>query len=347
MADLNAHFCFPATCSNHFRRRHQGRPCRGRALTATIATAAVTAAFISVQNPERRRGIAMACSYPQSSARRPLQNAADNILRRDRISVRGQGCDWVSLASGSTSRGRSLPLLPPLPERFGGARLHGRNCRRGSSRPVRHSGVGMLLDQLPGQVAALGPLGPAYFCFAYALALCCAVPATPLTITAGYLFGLPLGFGCAVLAAGVAGSISFLLSRTFLRPMVSRLAAGSEVFRRLNRAVELKGFSIIFLLRLSPLMPFSILSYSCGLSRVRFPIFLCANVLGFIPATLGLTFLTTTVHRLSKSGSSMPWPALAACGVLTALLVGLAAKVAQRAVETAEAEEKAARAADA
>eukprot|EP00442_Polarella_glacialis_P040893 CAMPEP_0115098842 /NCGR_PEP_ID=MMETSP0227-20121206/31443_1 /TAXON_ID=89957 /ORGANISM="Polarella glacialis, Strain CCMP 1383" /LENGTH=43 /DNA_ID= /DNA_START= /DNA_END= /DNA_ORIENTATION= len=43
----------------------------------------------------------------------------------------------------------------------------------------------------------------------------------------------------------------------------------------------------------------------------------------------------------------MPWPALAACGVLTALLVGLAAKVAQRAVETAEAEEKAARAADA
>eukprot|EP00434_Breviolum_minutum_P034793 symbB.v1.2.030798.t1/scaffold3509.1/size56090/1 len=92
-----------------------------------------------------------------------------------------------------------------------------------------------------GQVVALGPMGSWYFCASYAAALCLAVPATPLTLSAGYLFGFPMGFFLAVVAGGVAGAICFLLSRTLLRPSLIRLAANNKVFRQMNRAVELEG----------------------------------------------------------------------------------------------------------
>ncbi|CAJ1433524.1 unnamed protein product [Effrenium voratum] len=203
--------------------------------------------------------------------------------------------------------------------------------RRSRRATVARSHVG--LEQL--QQIAHGPMGAPYFCAAYAGALCFAVPATPLTLSAGYLFGFPVGFLLAVVAAGFSGGMCFLLSR-MLRPTMMRLVANNGAFRQINRAVELEGFKIIFLLRLSPLIPFSILSYACGLSKVAFPAFLIANILGFMPCTAALVYAATHARSVVESGGALPLPSYIAATAATLALLYLASKVAKNALDAAK-----------
>ncbi|CAK9093112.1 unnamed protein product, partial [Durusdinium trenchii] len=198
------------------------------------------------------------------------------------------------------------------------------------SRPAH----GLRVEHLQ-QLAALGPMGSWYFCAAYTAALCFAVPATPLTLSAGYLFGFQLGFLIAILAGGVAGGLCFVLSRTLLRPSLIRLAANNKAFHQINRAVELEGFKIIFLLRLSPLIPFSILAYACGLSKVSCPAFLIANLLGFMPCTAALVYAATHARSVVESGGALPLPTYIAAALATLIIILLVSKVAKRALETA------------
>jgi len=200
-----------------------------------------------------------------------------------------------------------------------------------------------ILDQVPQRVEELGPLGPVYFFCVYVVAECLALPATPLTLSSGYLFGLPLG--CAVALAGgtVAAGIGFLLSRTLLRPQITELAAGNETFRNINRAVEKEGFKIIFLLRLSPLLPFSLSNYLYGLSNVGFLDFITATALGFAPGTCAYVYFATTARSvLSESSGGQPWYVYAVGIVVTLALLKVVSDVARQAVDDAIEADKAA-----
>ncbi|CAE7546438.1 unnamed protein product, partial [Symbiodinium sp. KB8] len=191
--------------------------------------------------------------------------------------IRGDGSvvTWGNAYYGGDSAAASDLLLPFVRQSMSGV-MQGRCSESFAPRPA----LGKFgIDQLPSRVAALGPFGAAYFCAVYAIALCFAVPATPLTLTAGYLFGFPAGFLLAITAGGVSGCICFMLSR-IMRPSISRLISHNQAYGRINRAVELEGFKIIFLLRLSPVVPFSILSYACGLSQAAGG-FLGGSGLGF------------------------------------------------------------------
>ena len=61
--------------------------------------------------------------------------------------------------------------------------------------------------------------------------------------------------------------------------------ATNPLLQSLQNTVDAKGFRIIFGLRLSPLMPFGLLSYLSGLTKVTPLYFLVAVVVGGIPWT--------------------------------------------------------------
>jgi len=114
-----------------------------------------------------------------------------------------------------------------------------------------------------------GPLGAAVFVGAYVVASVLLVPASALTLGAGYLFG-PLT-GTALVSAGstMGAGAAFLLARTLARPLVEKRLAGNERFNAINKAVAAKGALVVLLLRLSPLFPFNLLNYGLGLSQVQ------------------------------------------------------------------------------
>ena len=156
----------------------------------------------------------------------------------------------------------------------------------------------------------MGPLGAVYFSLAYIIAEVLAIPAIPLTASAGYLFGVPEGTAIVLVSATVAAAIGFTLGRTFLRSYIEKLLDENPDFKRIDNAVSREGvgFKIVLLLRLAPIFPFALSNYLYGVSSVRFWPYLWGTLLGFTPGTLAYVSSGEIGKMLTLgSGLAQPW----------------------------------------
>jgi uncharacterized membrane protein YdjX (TVP38/TMEM64 family) len=161
------------------------------------------------------------------------------------------------------------------------------------------------------------------------------MPATVLTLGAGFAYGPVYGSLLVVVANNLSALASFLLGRTVLRERVGRRLAGWPRFTAVDTAVAGRGFKVVLLLRLSPIFPFSVLNYSLSLTRVRLRDYAPATFLGMLPATLVYVYLgslVTSVAQLSSgerpdsglSGQLFFWGGLAATVLATVYVTRLA-----------------------
>jgi uncharacterized membrane protein YdjX (TVP38/TMEM64 family) len=134
-------------------------------------------------------------------------------------------------------------------------------------------------------VQGLGVWGPIAFIAGYVLAAVLFIPGSLLTLAGGAIFGLTNGVMIVFLAAVLGSSAAFLVSRYVARSAIERRLAGNARFAAIDRAVGAEGRKIVFLLRLSPVFPFSLLNYGLGLTNVRFVDYVAASV-GMLPGTL-------------------------------------------------------------
>ncbi len=182
-----------------------------------------------------------------------------------------------------------------------------------------------LLPGLAARVATLGPLAPLGFVAAYALAAVAFVPGSVLSLAAGALFGLRLGVPVVFAGATLGGSIAFLLARTVARARVARAVASDPRFAALDRAIGADGRRMVFLLRLSPVVPFNLLNYALGLTTVRFVDYLVASV-GMLPGTVLYVYYGKVAGDVAAlAGGATPPRGAAHYAVLG---IGLAATVA-------------------
>lgn len=78
-----------------------------------------------------------------------------------------------------------------------------------------------------------------------------------------------------MLAVWVGGSLgqafAFLLGRYMLRDCIVSLARGkSKRWEVIDKAIELDGWKLVLLLRLSPLVPYNLLNISMAMTRINF-----------------------------------------------------------------------------
>lgn len=135
-------------------------------------------------------------------------------------------------------------------------------------------------------IDSLGPLGYLYFSAIYVVAEMLAIPAIPLTASAGYLFGVPMGTAVVLVSATIAAGAAFLVGRLFLRQFVEGIIGGSRKFAAIDEAVSRKGFQLVLLLRLSPLLPFALSNYLYGMTKVKFGEYIGGTLIGFAPGSL-------------------------------------------------------------
>ena len=134
-------------------------------------------------------------------------------------------------------------------------------------------------------VKGLGVWGPIAFIAGYVVAAVLFIPGSLLTLAGGAIFGLTKGVMIVFLAAVLGSSAAFLVSRYVARSSVERRLAGNARFAAIDRAVGAQGRKIVFLLRLSPVFPFTLLNYGLGLTNVRFVDYVIASI-GMLPGTL-------------------------------------------------------------
>lgn len=67
----------------------------------------------------------------------------------------------------------------------------------------------------------------------------------------------------------LAATASFLIARYFARDRIMKLAQNNKKFLAIDKAIGADGFRVVTLLRLSPLLPFSLGNYLYGLTSVQ------------------------------------------------------------------------------
>jgi uncharacterized membrane protein YdjX (TVP38/TMEM64 family) len=181
-------------------------------------------------------------------------------------------------------------------------------------------------------IAGLGPWGGVLYGVAYVVAALLFVPGIVLTIGAGYVFGLVWGVVIVSIATTVTAALAFVIARYAARARVQRLARRDERFAAIDRAIGENGWKIVGLLRLSPLVPFSVSNYLYGLTSVHLLPYLLASWVAMLPATVLYVSLGAAGRSAGEKGGRSPWEwALLAAGLLaTAAVTVLLTRMARK-----------------
>ena len=169
-------------------------------------------------------------------------------------------------------------------------------------------------------MGTLGFWGPLVFIVGYATAVVAFVPGSILTLGAGAIFGLGPGTLYVFAAASIGACSAFLISRYLARKPIERKLEGNQKFDAIDRAIAGEGLKITFLLRLSPVFPFTFLNYALGLTRVRFVDYAIA-CLGMLPGTMAYVYLGSLAALGTDGGGSRIQQALYVVGLIATFAV--------------------------
>ena len=106
-----------------------------------------------------------------------------------------------------------------------------------------------------------------------------------LTLAAGAIFGIVHGVIWSFIGAAIGSTCAFLLGRHGARRFVERRIESMPRFAAVERAVAAEGRRIVFLLRLSPVVPFNFLNYALGVTTMSVWDFMVAGT-GSLPGDL-------------------------------------------------------------
>ncbi|MEX0659712.1 MAG: TVP38/TMEM64 family protein [Egibacteraceae bacterium] len=149
------------------------------------------------------------------------------------------------------------------------------------------------MEGLQEFVASTGWAAPVVFVVVYAVGTVLLVPGAAMTALAGVLFGPLVGTGLVVVGATAGATAAFVLSRRLGRARIQRFLGP-----RLTKAdgwLERRGFATMLGLRLVPLVPFNVLNYAAGLSRMATRPYVGATALGIVPGAFAYASLGGTL----------------------------------------------------
>lgn len=162
------------------------------------------------------------------------------------------------------------------------------------------------------------------FLAAYVLASITLAPAFLLTITAGALFGFWEGVLLAFLGASLGSSSAYAIASPLARRgLLSRLDRDARV-SAIRRAIVGQGAWVMFLLRLSPLVPYVTLNYVLALAGARYRDYV-TTLPGMLPATAMYVYYGTVIGDVTRVAAGVVPPRGAAYWSLMA--VGLVATI--------------------
>jgi uncharacterized membrane protein YdjX (TVP38/TMEM64 family) len=144
--------------------------------------------------------------------------------------------------------------------------------------------------------------------FAAVLILVTFLPAPdwPLPIAAGYLYGIP-AFPLTYCSIALASILAFLVARHLLRDRIAALVARRPKYRALDEAVAEDGWTVVVLLRLSPVVPFNLQNYALGITGIGFLQYLAGTLIGIVPGIAIYVYFGIFGKGLESGPSVLDW----------------------------------------
>lgn len=155
-------------------------------------------------------------------------------------------------------------------------------------------------NEIREYILSTGPFAPAIYVILLSFLPLILFPDSVIVIAGGMVFGLYGGTILTSIGSLLGGLIAFLISRKLGQEVVRKLAKRDLVIFDKNN--KWGGFFIILIMRLVPLFPFKIVSYSAGLSGIKLRDFALATVIGSLPGIIVYTNLGDKTNQVGSRG---------------------------------------------
>jgi len=136
-------------------------------------------------------------------------------------------------------------------------------------------------------IQSLGWLAPILFILLFSLTTLLFLPAAPLVLAGGAIFGPVWGTVLNLFSATIAAVIAFLISRHVGTDWLS--PKKSAALRRLSQRIEHHGWKSVAVMRLTP-APFSLVNYGFGLTQINLRLYALTTFFCLIPYKIIATY---------------------------------------------------------
>jgi uncharacterized membrane protein YdjX (TVP38/TMEM64 family) len=164
----------------------------------------------------------------------------------------------------------------------------------------------------------LGWIGPIAFIPAAAVGLCLFVPGPVLAGAAGLLFGT---------AGGTPVALAFIVLGAVMQMSISRYLAGDAAeqllpgrIKRFDRFIAERGFWAVFYMRLAPAIPYNLVNYGAGLTRLKLRAMAAGTAVGAAPRSFAWVALGGNLDDLGSTEAKVAIALLVVMAVTGALL---------------------------
>ena len=154
------------------------------------------------------------------------------------------------------------------------------------------------ISQANQWLSSLGYLAYPAFTGIYLLATLFGLPAIFLFLAAGSLFGFVPGLVLVSFADTLSVAVCFVLGRTVARKSINKWIADRPQWGKFDKAVARKGWKIVFLTRLSPIVPSNVLNYGFSLTKINFWQYIFVSWLAMLPVIALYVYLASVGTNL-------------------------------------------------
>ncbi|MBL1255627.1 TVP38/TMEM64 family protein [Methylocystis sp. Sn-Cys] len=134
-------------------------------------------------------------------------------------------------------------------------------------------------------VQSHGPLSGVVFVAVYAAVVALSLPgSTIMTLTGGFLFGVPFGVMLSVVGATLGATLLFVIARSALGDMLFERAG--PTLSRTAKGFRKDAFSYLLFLRLVPAFPFWAVNLAAAALGMRLKSYVAATSIGVIPSAI-------------------------------------------------------------
>ena len=169
-------------------------------------------------------------------------------------------------------------------------------------------------------LSSLGSLAYPTFIIIYLAATLVGLPAIFLFLGAGSLFGFVPGVLIVSFADTLSVAVCYFLGKTVASKKVHQWIAQRPQWGEFDRAVTRKGWKIVFLTRLSPIVPSNVLNYGFSLTKINFWQYLFVSWVAMLPVIALYVYLASVGTNLLSGGNDPRQICASAFGLATALM---------------------------
>ena len=159
---------------------------------------------------------------------------------------------------------------------------------------------------------------PLIFISLYTITAALGVPPVIITLAGGAVFGVTLGTLYSWIGAVLGAIGGYAMARWLGGNAIRRLLGRHE--EKLDKLQDRATIASLFRLRVNPIVPYNVLNFASGLSKVSFRDYVLATVVGVLPATAVYAYFADSVIAGATRARSRALWHIAIAGIIMILL---------------------------